>query len=67
MLNVAGALVVPVISFYIPIILNFLGDGIYKLKRNKLWVVHDLLVFLAAMAVQFLALKYSIEVQILGN
>ena len=66
-LNFSGALLIPIICFYIPIWCNFLLSSYYKTKRSVLIVLHDYLLIIIAMLVQIFGLYYSIWIQILGK
>ena len=65
-LNLGGAIVVPIIGFYLPTILNILAKRLYAEKRHALWDVHDIVVFLLGIVIQILALTYTIQYQLLA-
>lgn len=48
-INLAGAIVIPVLVFYFPIILKQVHSKIYGVKRSILARIHDCLVFLIGM------------------
>lgn len=60
-LNLAGGVAIPIISFYLPIILNFMSEKAYGLKRFILWDLHDVIIFILSIGMQVMTLKYSIE------
>lgn len=63
-LNLAGAITVPIMGFYLPIVLNLMADKIYPdEKRGILLKIHDFGIILLSMVIQFMALRYSIVEQ----
>ena len=66
-LNFSGALIIPVICFYIPIWCNFMLARCKKVDRPWSATLHDLTLMLLAVIVQVLGLYYSIWIQILGH
>lgn len=66
-LNFSGALIIPVICFYIPIWCNFMLAKFKKVHRPFFANLHDLTLLLIAFVVQVLGLYYSIWIQILGH
>lgn len=73
-LNLAGSIAIPIISFYLPVIMpkgriltekiicNFLYSRAYKKPMGWLWGIHDTLIMIVVLLVQFFGVKYSIEV-----
>lgn len=66
-LNLGGAIVIPIISFYLPVLVNFMYADVYGVKRSYLMILHDLVVVLFGVAVQALSLDYTIKNQFLGG
>lgn len=62
-LSLGGALVIPIISFYLPVLLNFMYEAVYKKKRSKWMHLHDFMIVLFGFAVQVLSLSYTINHQ----
>lgn len=66
-LNFSGAIFVPLISFYMPVLANI---GTWRLLGTKVsaWrYVHEYAILLLAAGMQVFSLRYSIWCQILGN
>lgn len=61
-LNVGGAVVIPVISFYLPIICNFLIAKATNQPRSIFWIVHDILFFIVSVGIQVMAVRYALFV-----
>ena len=66
-INLGGALVIPIISFYLPMLVVRTHAIVYNIKRSIFWKLHDACIVLLGVGVQFFALKYSIEYQILNK
>lgn len=61
-LNVACAISVPILGFYIPIMLNFIGDRIFETeKRSIIFKIHDIVIVIFAAFIQVMAMKYALE------
>lgn len=63
-INLGGALVIPVISFYLPMLLNFMYHKVYKIKRSRFMEFHDYLIVIFGVGVQILSLSYTIKYQL---
>lgn len=50
-LNLAGAVVIPIISFYLPMLLNHVYAKVYKIERSWFWKIHDSLIALLGVGV----------------
>lgn len=73
-LNLAGGIAIPIVSFYIPVdsqmtqyLLNFLYAKAYKKKMGLFWMIHDGLLLILAFIIQVVVLYYTIKVQFLGG
>lgn len=59
-MGLTGAIAIPVISFYIPVALNFMHAKNSKRRRPLFWTLHDIFILLCGGAVTFLGLQHAI-------
>lgn len=60
-MNIEGSVVIPFISFYIPVALNYMNEKNHNRKVSKWQNLHDLFIFLCGMGFLVLGLTFSIK------
>lgn len=66
-LNFSGAVIIPFICFYIPIVANLMTAKYLKQKLSIWRLLHEYALLIIAAAVQGFGIYYSIWCQILGK
>jgi amino acid permease len=60
-MNLGGSIVIPIISFYLPVFLNALHHRNQRRKMSTILKVHDAFIFLCGIAITILGVQYSVN------
>ena len=60
-MNLGGSVVIPIISFYLPVFLNAMHHKNQKKKMSTTMKIHDGFIFLCGVAITILGVQYSVN------
>lgn len=60
-MNLGGSVVIPIISFYLPVFLNALHHRNQKKKMSTALKIHDAFIFLCGIVITILGVQYSVN------
>lgn len=66
-LNFSGAVLVPIICFYLPVLANMGTNKLLGCKPSYLGIAHDVTIILVSMVSQVFSVHYSLWCEILGH